>query len=126
MGGLVRLGSSALLVLAIMFVGSFGLWVGVPLAWLWIGSQVQATTESLPAALAAAFGGVLVSVVGAIPLLCALSNRYRRQRLDRGLDDTGHLALEVVLVLSAGLALVAFSAWFFLLSGTPPLGLHAG
>jgi hypothetical protein len=124
MRGLVRLGSSALL-LATMFIGSLGLWVGVPLAWLWIGSQVQAATDSLPAALGAAFAGVLLTVLAAIPLLSALSNRYRRRRLDRGLDDTGHLALEAVLVLSAGLALVAFTAWFFLLSGTAPLGLHA-
>jgi hypothetical protein len=124
MRSLVRLGASALLLIAMMFIGSLGLWVGVPLAWLWIGSQVQATTHSLSAALAAAFAGVLLTVVAAIPVLSALSNRYRRQRLDRGLDDTGHLALEVVLVLSAGLALVAFSTWFFLLSGAAPLGLH--
>jgi hypothetical protein len=121
----MRLGSSALVLLAIMFIGSLGLWVGVPLAWLWIGSQVQAATDSLLAALGTAFGGVVLTVIAAIPVLSALSNRYRRRRLDRGLDDTGHLALEGVLVLSAGLALVAFSTWFFLLSGTAPLGLHA-
>jgi hypothetical protein len=124
MRGLMRLGSSALVLLAIMFIGSLGLWVGVPLAWLWIGSQVQAATDSLLAALGTAFGGVVLTVIAAIPVLSALSNRYRRRRLDRGLDDTGHLALEGVLVLSAGLALVAFSTWFFLLSGTAPLGLH--
>jgi hypothetical protein len=124
MRSLLRVGPSALL-LATMFIGSLGLWVGVPLAWLWIGSQVQAATNSLAAALGVAFAGVLLSVLAAIPLLSALSNRYRRRRLDRGLDDTGHLALEAVLVLSAGLVLVSFGTWFFLFSGTAPLGLHA-
>jgi hypothetical protein len=121
MRGLVRLGSSALLLLAIMFIGSLGLWIGVPLAWLWIASLVQAATNSLGAALGTAFAGVLVSVAAAVLVLSRLSDSSRHQRLARGLDDTGHLALEIVMVLSAGTALVGFSAWFLLFSGAAPL-----
>ena len=42
----------------------------------------------------------------------------------RGLDDLGVAPLEGVLVVSAAIAIVAFAAWFFLLSGAEPLPLH--
>ena len=38
---LLRIGAGALLRLTIMFVGSLVLWLGTPLLWLWVGSQVQ-------------------------------------------------------------------------------------
>ena len=48
---LLRNGTGAVLVVLIMFIGSLGLWVGTPLLWLWVGSQIQGATESLGAAL---------------------------------------------------------------------------
>ena len=41
MRSVLRTGAGAILVVAIMFIGSLGLWVGTPLLWLWVGSQVQ-------------------------------------------------------------------------------------
>ena len=32
---------SAALLVVIMFMGSLVLWVGVPVGWLWVGSQLQ-------------------------------------------------------------------------------------
>lgn len=118
---LLRLGSSALLLLAIMFVGSVLLWVGIPLASLLIASLVQDATGSVGLALLAAFAGVIASIFALIPVLSWLSVHYRGARVARGLDDTGNLALEVVLVVSAGLALLAFCTWFFGFSGSPPV-----
>jgi hypothetical protein len=126
MSRLLRAGSSAVLLLAIMFIGSLALWVGVPLAWLWVGSQIEAETDSVGAAFAAALVGVIVSIGLVIPVLSWLSDRHRAVRLARGLQDTGHFALEVVLVTSAGVAVVGFLVWFFLFSGAEavPLGMH--
>jgi hypothetical protein len=104
-----------------MLAGSLVLWVGIPLAWLWIGSQVQDATDSLGAAVAAMLVGVVVSIVLWLPVLSWLSDRYRRERVARGLDDTGNFALEVTMVLSAGIALVGFIGWFLLFSGATPL-----
>ena len=59
---LLRSGTGALLVVSIMFIGSLGLWVGTPLLWLWVGSQIQGATQSLGTALAAAFFGVVLTV----------------------------------------------------------------
>jgi len=121
MRDLVRLGSSALVLLLIMFVGSLVLWLGIPLGWLWIGSQIETATKSLGAAVGAMMFGVIASVAALVAVLSRLSNTYRRTRVARGLDDTGHFALETVLVLSAGATIVGFSIWFFLFAGTSPI-----
>ena len=44
---LLRNSIGALLVILIMFIGSLGLWIGTPLLWLWIGSQIQGTGNQL-------------------------------------------------------------------------------
>jgi hypothetical protein len=126
MKGLLRSGAGALLVVAIMFIGSLGLWVGTPLLWLWVGSQIQGATQSLGTALAAAFFGVVLTVGVVASLLARLSDIYRANCLARGLDDPGHVVLEGVLVVSAGLTVAAFAVWFLFLAGTSPvpIGIH--
>jgi hypothetical protein len=123
---LLRTGTGALLVLAIMFIGSLGLWVGTPLLWLWVGSQIQGATQSLGTALAVAFLGVIVTVTVLASLLSRLSDVYRANCLARGLNDPGHVMLEGVLVVSAGLTVCAFVVWFLFLAGTSPvpIGIH--
>ena len=64
--------------------------------------------------------GAIVSVALMIPLLTRLSDAYRRSRVARGRDDTGNFALETVMVVTAGVALVAFLLWFFMAAGTAP------
>jgi hypothetical protein len=54
-------------------------------------------------------------------VLAKLSNTYRANRQARGLEDPGHVVLEGVLVVSAGITLVAFVVWFFFFSGTAPI-----
>jgi hypothetical protein len=121
MRALLRSGAGAVLVIAIMFIGSVGLWVGTPLAWLWVASQIQGATESLGTALLAAFIGVLVTVTALGSVLARLSDVYRANCVARGLNDPGHVMLEGVLVVSAGLTLVAFGIWFFFLAGASPV-----
>ena len=43
--------------------------------------------------------------------------RYRANRVARGLADPGHVVLEGVLVVSAGITLAVFVIWFFFLAG---------
>ena len=91
--------------------------------WLWIGAQVEGATDSLGTALAAAFPGAVVTIIVLASLLGKLSDVYRANRKARGLDDPGHLVLEAVLVVSAGITLVVFVVWFLFLSGANPLPL---
>ncbi|MDQ6732281.1 MAG: hypothetical protein M3022_18805 [Actinomycetota bacterium] len=126
MRALLRNGAGAVLVVLIMFVGSLVLWVGTPLAWLWIGSQIQGSTESLGTALGAMFVGVILTITAIASVLAKLSDVYRDNCLARGMNDPGHVVLEAVLVVSAGLTLVAFVIWFFFFAGASPvpLGIH--
>jgi hypothetical protein len=121
MRALLRTGTGALLVVLIMFIGSLGLWVGTPLLWLWVASQIQGETESLGTALAAAFVGVIVTIAVLATLLARLSDIYRANCLARGQADPGHVVLEGVLVVSAGVTLFVFVIWFFLLAGASPV-----
>ena len=122
----LRNGAGAVLVVLIMFIGSLVLWVGTPLLWLWVGSQIQGATESLGTALGAMFVGVIITITAIASVLAKLSDIYRGNCLARGMSDPGHVVLEAVLVVSAGLTLVVFVFWFFFLAGASPvpLGMH--
>src|ERR1700737_4541911 len=96
-------GAGAVLVVLIMFIGSLGLWIGTPLLWLWIGSQIQGATTSIGAALAAMFPGAVLTIAVLASLLVRVSNIYRAHCRARGLEDPAHVVLEAGLVVSAGL-----------------------
>ena len=121
MRDLLRTGMGATLVLLIMFTGSLVLWIGTPLLWLWVGSQIQGATSSLGTALGVSFIGVVVTIMLLAGVLAKLSNVYQANRRARGLDDTGHDVLETVLVVSAGITLAAFVVWFFFFAGASPV-----
>ncbi len=120
MGDLLRTGAGAVLVVLIMVLGSLVLWIGTPLLWLWIGSQIEGSSSIGPAVGATFIGAVLTIILLAV-VLGKLSNVYRANRVARGLDDPGHFVLEVVLVVSASITLVAFVLWFFFFAGAEPL-----
>jgi hypothetical protein len=121
MRDVLRTGAGAVLVLLIMVVGSLVLWIGAPLLWLWLGSQIEGATASVGAAIGSAFLGAVLTIVLVAAILAKLSNFYRANRVSRGLDDPGHFVLEVVLVVSASVALFAFVIWFFFIAGAEPL-----
>ncbi len=121
MRDLLRTGVGATLVLLIMFIGSLVLWIGTPLLWLWVGSQVQGATSSLGTALGVSFIGVVATIMLLAAVLAKLSNVYQANRRSRGLQDSGHYVLETVLVISAGITLAAFVVWFFFFAGASPV-----
>jgi hypothetical protein len=118
-GDILRTGASALIVIIIMVVGSLVLWVGVPLGWLWIGSQIQGSTGNVGTAIGAMFLGVLVSVVILAMALGWLNRRYMELRRARGLQDTAS-PLERVMVITAAIAVVGFTVWFLGVAGPGP------
>ncbi len=126
MRALLKNGAGAVVVVMIMFIGSLVLWVGTPLLWLWVGSQIQGATASLGAALGAMFVGVIITITLLASVLAKLSDIYRANRVARGSPDPGHGVLENVLVVSAGLTVAVFVFWFFFLAGASPvpIGIH--
>ena len=81
---LLRTGTGAILLLMIMTIGSLVLWIGTPLLWLWVGSQVEAKTESLGGALGVTFLGAVLTIVVLAVVLSKLSDVYRSNVVRRG------------------------------------------
>ena len=109
-----------------MVLASAVLWVGVPFGWLWVGSQVQAETDSLGVALLVMAAGVAASILMLLRLLGWLNLQHIHARERRGLETYGNVTLEGVMSVTAGLALVSFCIWFFLFSGSSPVPLNIG
>jgi hypothetical protein len=122
---LVSSGSAALLVV-LMFTGTVTLWLGVPVAWLWIGSRLQAETGSMGTALGAMMTGMVATVIVLTWWLGRLNRRHLELQELRGRTTQGAGVLERLLVLSAALAVLAFGAWFLLFSGSEPIPLKIG
>jgi hypothetical protein len=112
--------------LAIMFIGSLVLWVGLPIGCLYVGSRVQDATHSVAAAIVAMAAAVAAGIFVIVPMLGFLNRKHVEVRAARGLDTYGQAPLEGVLVISAGVALVGFAVWFFFFSGATPVPFFSG
>jgi hypothetical protein len=123
--GLLLSLESAVLLMAIMFMGSLVLWVGVPVAWLWVGSQLQATT-SMSTVIGTMMIGMLVTIAALVALLGRLNRRHVELQEARGahLPENATTALENVMVASAVVAVIGFFVWFFGFSGSSPIPLN--
>jgi uncharacterized membrane protein YbhN (UPF0104 family) len=111
--------------IALMLLGCLAMWVGVPVAWLWIGSQLQAETET-GTALMVTMIGALASIVAIAPLLSWLNRRHLELREARGMEIGENSPLEVMLVITAVIAIVGFTIWFLGFSGSSPVPLNVG
>jgi hypothetical protein len=121
--------------IALMALGSVLLWIGSPVGWLYVGSQVQAGSQG------AGFGpyllvlaGIAVSTVVLTKGLASLSRVYDRasgqaepvrvrmpwHRSMRGDDDSRppRSILDVVMVVSVSIAFTAMAIWFFFFAGS--------
>lgn len=123
------------LIAASMLLVALSLWTVIPLAWLWIGSQLAATQFPSLGPYAVVLFGVIVSILAGAWLLGILNEVYLRLtgthnvvpiRLGwlRSLRDSSRAQhppslLETVIVASVIIAVVALLAWFFTLAGSP-------
>lgn len=120
--------------IALMAVGSIFLWIGIPVGWLWIGSQLQSDSGQ------ASFGlymgvllGIIVSMVVMGKLLQSLNGVYGRligseivrvrmpwHRGLRGQDEgrPPRQILDVVMVVSVMAAGFVFLVWFLFFAGS--------
>jgi uncharacterized membrane protein YbhN (UPF0104 family) len=114
---------SASLLVVIMFFGSLVLWVGVPVGWLWIGSQLQ-PASGLATAIGAMMIGMLLTIAALVTFLAWVNRKHVELQETRGSFGDGATALELVLVSSAVVAVLGFAVWFFGFSGSSPIPLN--
>jgi hypothetical protein len=127
-------GIAKVALIALMAVGSIFLWIGIPVGWLWIGSQIQSDSGQ------ASFGlylgilaGIIVSMVAIGKLLSGLNGVYGRltgsevvrvrmpwHRSMRGEQEgrPQRQVLDVVMVVSVMSAGFVFLIWFLFFAGS--------
>jgi hypothetical protein len=95
------------------------LWGPQPLAWLWVGSQVDYHTGMVTLGIATAFAGMIVSLMLTLALAARLDHVWLLLRRAAGYDQrTGMLAR--IFMVSAIVAALAFGVWFLLIEGPGP------
>jgi hypothetical protein len=123
-------GAGATVLVLFMAVGSILMWIGVPVFWLWLASQIAASSQPSLGLYVLVLVGIAVTMAVLGKLLgvlnhmhMALTGRIPRRRQEtvwlksmRG-DATKsreHGVLATVMAISVAVALVCFGAWFFL------------
>jgi hypothetical protein len=125
---------AALVLIAIMVLGSLLMWIGAPLFWLWLGSQLQSGSTPTLGPYLLVLVGVVVSMIVLGKFLSQLDRVYGRvtntnasvrvrmpwHRSMRGERGSGRptRVVDIVMVASVSSALLLFGAWFFLLAGS--------
>src|SRR5262245_37528426 len=107
-----------------MFLVGMAMWIVVPGGWLYIGSQIKASSDSLGLAVVVMAIGALASIVALVKILGVLNRAYEDDFIELNDRKPARTPLEPVLVVSAGLALAAFGIWFtfFAGGGGPTIG----
>jgi hypothetical protein len=112
-------GLFALLVLLVEALLCLSLWGPQPLAWLWIGSQIDYYADSNMLGVVVAFFGILASLFVTLALATRLDRFWRLLRRAAGHDQRDGVMVRIFGA-TAVVALIAFSVWFLLLEGPAP------
>ena len=118
-------GPASVTLVVLMLGGCLFLWIGVPLVWLWIGSQLQ-TSAPVGTALMVTILGAVVSIVCLVPLLGWLNRQHLELKAARGLPIGDTSALEVMLVVTAAVAMRRLRRLVLRLLRLEPVPLNVG
>ena len=125
---------AALMLIVVMALGSVGLWLVVPVGWIWFASHTVKTTQPTLGPYMLILFGVPISMFIVGKLLYRTNALYERitgqasevrvqlpwHRSMRG-ERNAHrrtTVLELVMMISVTIALVAFGVWFFFFAGS--------
>ena len=95
------------------------LWGPQPLAWLWVGGHVMGWTGNIEVAITVAFLGMLTTLFFTLVIVKRLDHAWRLVRRAAGHAQSEGV-VERVFVVSAGVAVVAFTFWFLVIAGPGP------
>ena len=107
------------LVLALEVALCLSLWGPQPVAWLWVGSQVDYRTDSVTAGIAIAFAGLLASLMMTLAVATRLDGIWRILRRAAG-HGQQEGALGRIFAATAVIAAIAFTFWFLVIEGPGP------
>ena len=107
------------LLLGVEIVLCLSLFGPQPLAWLWVGSQVDYLTGYVTAGISTVMLGCLASLMLTMAAAKRVDHAWKLVRRAAGhRQERG--ALERIFAMSVGVALVLFAIWFFVIEGPGP------
>ena len=109
----------AALVLVVETLLSLTLWGPQPVAWLWVGSQVDYHTGMVTLGIASAFAGMIASLLVTLVIASRLDHTWRLLRRAAGHDQKSGMLGRIFMV-TAVVAAFAFGVWFLLIEGPGP------
>ncbi len=134
LAGLSKKAAAAFLIVA-MSVAALFLWVGIPIGWLWIGSQLVSSSQPAMGPYAVVAIGIVASVVIDAMILSRLNRTYQRvtetdgqvrlqlpwMKSMRGERESARSTsvLDIILVGSVTLAGLSMFLWWVFLAGSP-------
>lgn len=121
-GGVVRQrldGAFAGVLLVLETLLCLSVWGPQPVAWLWVGSQVDYAAGSTFLGIAVTFVGFLATLFATLALCARLDRVWRLLRRAAGHEQRDGV-LTRIFATTAVIALVLFAGWFFLLEGPDP------
>ena len=92
------------------------LWGPQPVAWLWVGSQVDFQTGSVEAGIVVAFVGMVTTLMATLGVARLLDHYWKLARRAAGHDQKGG-AIERIFIVSVGLGMTLFLIYFFVIQG---------
>jgi hypothetical protein len=107
------------LVLALETLVVLTAWGPQPVAWLWVGSQIDYQTGSVSFGIAVAFIGLIFSLMLTLAVAARLDHVWRLLRRAAGFEQTEG-ALGRIFMWTAIFAGGAFLLWFLLIAGPAP------
>jgi hypothetical protein len=124
-----------MVLIAAMVVAALSMWTAIPLGWVWVGSQISNGQAPAGGPYMVVLVGIVISILLISWLLSRLNRAYMhitgsntvepiRPAWLKSLRDSEAprhypTVLETVIVASVILAILAMTAWFFLLAGSP-------
>jgi hypothetical protein len=127
--------AAATVLIVAMSIAALFLWVGIPLGWLWIGSQLVSSSQPSMGPYAVVAVGIVGSVVIDAMILSRLNRTYMRvtesdgqvrlqlpwMRSLRGERESGRetSVLDIILIGSVTLAGLTMFLWWIFLAGSP-------
>jgi hypothetical protein len=109
----------AALVFVLVVLLCLTLWGPQPVAWLWVGSQVDYRTGSVSAGIAVAFAGMIGTLMLTLAIATRLDRAWRILRRAAGHEQREGVLVRIFAV-TAIVAGLAFLVWFVLLEGPAP------
>ncbi len=100
-------------------------WGPIPMAWLWVGAQVQYQTDSVSLALVVAFAGMILTLFAGLALVKRLDQFWILVRRAAGHDQRKGV-IGPVFAVAAIIGVTLFSIWLLIFAGLGPTLAPAG